>query len=104
MLTLKPMTGLDIQVKNTHKSLIMTRKHIALELAMLSWSMCDDALLHLVAIVISEFETQEDLFSPWSVQSESSQVSWWSSNMMLTRNVRDWGSIPCWGTELFLNR
>ena len=68
---------------------------------MINWSMCDDSLLRLVANVICDLETQEDLFSPWSGQSEGSQVSWWSSSMMLTRNVRDLGSNPCWGTELF---
>ena len=35
MLTLKPKTGLDIQVKYAHKTRIMTRIHIALESAML---------------------------------------------------------------------
>ena len=66
-----------------------------------NWSMCDDALLRFVANGISELETQEDLFSPWRDKYDSNHVSWSSKSMMLTRNVRDWGSIPCWGTELF---
>ena len=34
--------------------------------------------------------------------SDGGQISWWSSGMMFTRNVIDLGSIPCWGTKLFL--
>ena len=41
------------------------------------------------------------MLSPERGECDGSQVSWWSSGMMFTRNVRDQGLIPCWGLELF---
>ena len=62
-----------------------------------------DPLLHLVANVISELETHEDILSPWQGECDSDQCLYCLVVMMLAWITRVWGSIPSLRNRIVLD-
>ena len=61
-------------------------------------------ILHLILGCINLLAVWSEVWGralPKGDESHYGQLPSWSSGMMLTQNIRVWGSIPSWGTEFF---